>query len=210
MDACALLVSMVYHDDPHSSKLSHLPSLGHASLLNHWCSTKTQIQGEPVGDIFLRRQLNKMGGRAPVLHCFGHVHAQQFEEEGETEPRFMADAPNGILFLNCAAERQLPSISSAALEGQRKREEERTQQLKRDELAQHQERDEIAHQEKRQRTQHPAATAAATAVEGSEEAEDARKDAMVWLRPPVLLRIPLKGRFLERMKDDDGPAEDDW
>lgn len=62
---------------------------------------KTTTSPFPRGNLSLRRN------RAPVLHVFGHVHAQQYEEELPTGPRFCADGTTGVLFLNCAAERKV-------------------------------------------------------------------------------------------------------
>jgi len=60
-----------------------------------------------VSSLPRRESLSLRRNRAPILHVFGHVHAQQYEEELPSGPRFCADGTTGMLFLNCAAERKV-------------------------------------------------------------------------------------------------------
>jgi len=194
----------------------------------------------PVGDPYLMMQLQRMargdppihlGGneqtsvsrrpgvppvnRAPVLHVFGHVHAQQFEDEVKDSPRFVADAPHGILFLNCAAEKQIPNMSSSGLQGQATRKARRAratlggddscQEAKARALGSSSTDDEGTDDERRpvkfshtKYGRRPGfGNRSAGFMSTAESSSVAKKDARVWLRPPALVLLPLSGRLVD-------------
>jgi|AntAceMinimDraft_5_1070358.scaffolds.fasta_scaffold20140_2 hypothetical protein len=77
-------------------------------------ASATNGVGVPPTPTTTSKGLSLRRNRAPVLHVFGHVHAQQSAEEPAAGPRFCADGTTGVLFLNCAAERKVCAIAGAA------------------------------------------------------------------------------------------------
>ena len=157
---------------------------------------------QAVGDRNLMWQLQSMS-HPPVLHVFGHVHAKQFLEETDVGPRLMSDRVNGILFLNCAAERKLPSISSAALAGQMAR---ATQNQNSGEATRKKQRTNPSSIERCSQADffdydHTNKNKSGDDDGTEEEGEGDPRDAKIWLRPPALLRVPLTGRVCSRSKD---------